>query len=301
MKKPEQNPLTLFGEEEEQSPVQLRDGKWLQARLDCLCKEYFSDLPAGLPIRIVFGTPSLHLLGSIRSRNGECILRLSGLYRWMEVPEWVVDATIVHELAHYVHGFGSGLERMHTHAHRGGVVDAELERRGLVGMSRNAKQWRSQHWMAMYERFYGPGKIEEKSDSDPYSYWFSLPVCQNRRTLEEVNQILLIIAQRVGLYKPPFKCTWLAAKVTHRYRCYYFNEVKELRIHPLISSLKVPASVLWYDIAYWLCWEMGIRKTADRYRKIQWLIGERRTRMALKWISGPGRYWFEKAIVWYLT
>ncbi len=300
MKKPEQTPLNLF-DEEEQSPAPLRDETWLQARLDALCKEHFSDLPAGFPIRIVFGAPSLHVLGSIRPRNGESLIRLSGLYRWIEVPEWVADATIVHELAHYVHGIGSGLERLYPHAHRGGVVDAELERRGLGEMSRKAKQWRSQHWMALYERFYGPSKIEEKGSSDPYNYWFSLPICQNRRTLEEINQISVYIAQRAELTRPPFKCTWLAAKETHRHRCYYFSEVRELRIHPLISSLKVPVSVLWHDIAYWLCWEMGIRKTADRYRKIQLLIGERRTRAALKWIGGPGRHWLERTLKWYLA
>jgi len=44
----------------------------------------------------------------------------------------LVDATIVHELTHYLHGFSSPIEQKFRTAHAGGVVVKELKKRGFT-------------------------------------------------------------------------------------------------------------------------------------------------------------------------
>ena len=65
------------------------------------------------------------------------------------VPEYVLDATIMHELVHYFHGFGSNKERKHRHPHRGGVVDNELEKKGWKELVDNGDKWLNENWPSL--------------------------------------------------------------------------------------------------------------------------------------------------------
>ncbi|HEV2471285.1 MAG TPA: hypothetical protein VGS41_01385, partial [Chthonomonadales bacterium] len=103
-----------------------RTEAWAAARLQALWVGHFSDVAKGFPITTVFARRALHRFGSITARNGRTIITLNRLFADPAVPEYVVDGTIAHELAHYAHGFGSGLPRLYRDPHRGGVVENEL-------------------------------------------------------------------------------------------------------------------------------------------------------------------------------
>src|SRR5579862_1320251 len=130
----------------------VRDDAWLTERVRLLWENHFADAPRGYPIVTRFGIRARYRFGSIAARKGQTIILVNRLFAHEFVPAYVVDATLGHELAHYVHGFGSGLPKLYADAHRGGVVDQELERRGLGTVGLRADQWREQHWSAFYER-----------------------------------------------------------------------------------------------------------------------------------------------------
>ncbi len=124
--------------ESDRGPVLVRDAEWLAERVRLLWENHFADVPTGFPITTRFGTRAQYRFGSISAQNGKTLILLNRLFADPFVPTFVVDATLAHELAHYAHGFGSGLPRLYAHAHRGGVVDKELEKRGLGELSARA-------------------------------------------------------------------------------------------------------------------------------------------------------------------
>jgi hypothetical protein len=62
----------------------------------------------------------------------------------------VLVVTIAHEVAHYAHGFGSPLPRLHEHPHANQVVTHELEKRGLGNALQQCLTWIDQEWFAFY-------------------------------------------------------------------------------------------------------------------------------------------------------
>lgn len=122
-----------------------RTPAWLEDKLARLVR-FFPELGPGEQIVIRFGRRCRRRLGSLRLEGGTPLITLNGLYRHPFVPDYVVEATIAHELVHKVHGFGSPGPRLKRYPHRGGVVDRELERRGLDYITSLSKQWIDEHW-----------------------------------------------------------------------------------------------------------------------------------------------------------
>src|SRR5579863_2915308 len=114
--------------------MEQRDELWLQQLLDDTWDRYFADVPQDNIVRIEFGKRAKRQLGSIRLDRRDptvSIITMNGLFRSPEIPEFIVTATLVHELTHYAHGFNSPLARKHAHPHAGGVIRAEYAERGL--------------------------------------------------------------------------------------------------------------------------------------------------------------------------
>jgi predicted metal-dependent hydrolase len=68
------------------------------------------------------------------------------LFKDTEVPEYVVQATIAHELAHYAHGFHSPIEQKFEKPHQGGIVHRELDNRGGKKLEQMSKKWLKEQW-----------------------------------------------------------------------------------------------------------------------------------------------------------
>lgn len=112
---------------------QIRDNNWLISRLDHLWNTYFSDIPQKNKVFIRFGRASKYRFGSIRMSNKDKSSRIliNGMFRDTKYPMEIIDHTIAHELVHYMQGFSSPHPKMHAYPHRGGVIDKELNARGL--------------------------------------------------------------------------------------------------------------------------------------------------------------------------
>ncbi|MBI3495244.1 hypothetical protein HY065_01305, partial [Candidatus Berkelbacteria bacterium] len=78
--------------------------------------------------------------------NPRTYITITGYFRSPEVPEYVVDGVLAHELSHYAHGFYSPHARQFRHPHKHGVVDKELTRRGLGGIVKRQKRWLKMNW-----------------------------------------------------------------------------------------------------------------------------------------------------------
>src|ERR1019366_3793437 len=107
-----------------------RDDRWLQGLLDRTWDMYFADVPQVNDVRIEYGRRAKRRLGSIRIDPADrttSIITMNGLFRSAEIPEFVVTATLVHELTHYAHGFNSPHMQKQAHPHAGGVMRREFE------------------------------------------------------------------------------------------------------------------------------------------------------------------------------
>ncbi len=235
--------------------IEIRSDAWLSERIDLLWKVHFSDVPRGYPIVTRFGSRARYRFGSIATRKGCAVILVNRLFSDSFVPTYVVDGTLVHELAHYAHGFGSGLPRLHEHAHRGGVVERELETRGLVELMRRADAWRDANWEAFYARECDDlsSRRMERQQGDT-ARWRAFLCREGARSEAELAQWLLLLAPRFG-YTPaqlPFRVVWLLATPRQNGLSYLYSRCGEVRVHALASHPRLPIAVLQYEIAYWL-------------------------------------------------
>ena len=63
------------------------------------------------------------------------------MFKDEKIPTAVVDHTLAHELVHYAHGFSSKKTRLHKYPHAGGVVQREMEERGVGHLNKAYKAW----------------------------------------------------------------------------------------------------------------------------------------------------------------
>ena len=157
-----------------------RDNNWLQYLLDEIWDEYFSEVDQNNIVRIEYGRKAKRRLGSIRidpSDMETSIITINRIFSQEEIPEYVVRATIVHELSHYAHGFNSPLVQKKNHPHAGGVMKREFAERGLLELYLKQKSWLRQHWPEVVARNFTARTITRKSVLKkrlqiPKPFWF---------------------------------------------------------------------------------------------------------------------------------
>lgn len=131
----------------------MRNNAYLKRKLDALWQSYFSDVVKTNKVDIEFSRRAVKRLGSIRrchypgEEGFDTLIYINGHFKDEAIPEYVIDATICHELAHYAHGFSSPLPKLSPFPHRGGVVDRELERRGLGELLKKETDWLQKNWI----------------------------------------------------------------------------------------------------------------------------------------------------------
>jgi hypothetical protein len=132
--------------------MQTRDNSWLEERLAQIWYRYFADIEQPNEVSIHFGRRSSTRLGSIIREPGPnkpSIITITGYFKDEKVPPYVVDSTIAHELVHYAHGFHSPHPQLYRYPHQGGIVDKELQKRGLGSILRSQKAWLKQEWLGI--------------------------------------------------------------------------------------------------------------------------------------------------------
>lgn len=143
----------------------MRDNRFLEEKLDGIINKHFSDVSISNNVRIKFGRKAVKRLGSIRrirkrglrgliAKNMDTEITLSGYFRAPEVPEYVIDAVIAHELCHYFHGFSSPLPQLYEHPHKGNIVEKEMLKRGLDMTLSQHKSWIDKEWFPYIKSLY---------------------------------------------------------------------------------------------------------------------------------------------------
>jgi predicted metal-dependent hydrolase len=150
----------------------MRDDTWLFAKMDRIWDEYFSDIAQENDVNIKFGRRARQRLGSIKQetrtildlvdRYRKTIITINGLFRDPAIPEYVVEATIAHELCHYAHGFSSPIPRKFSSPHQGGVVTKEMRERGLEEILRKQKKWLNESWTDYVTNNIGPASRKRR-------------------------------------------------------------------------------------------------------------------------------------------
>jgi hypothetical protein len=275
----------------------VRDDRWLADRLNIIRTVHFGDVPNGYPIEIRFGTRARYRFGSIAARNGKTIILINQLFADSRVPDYVIDSTIAHEMAHYAHGFGSGLPRLYTDPHRGGVVDKELERRGLAGVTQRSEEWREAHWETLYSQRCADLESRRESRQDASSaQWQQVLGAPTARSEQELRERLHGVLKRIGVAAGSrvFEVGWLEASTKQCGTSYWFHRTGTVRLHGLLADRRVPDCVVEFELVYWAMrhrvggsWpaihmalkQAGFGSTADealRWRRSSWTAFRRR-------------------------
>lgn len=234
------------------TPV-MRDNHWLEARLQHLWTTYYSDVTRCFPIKVTFGPRARYRYGSIYSVGKQCHILINRLFAHPDVPMYVVEATLAHELAHYVHGYGSGLKKLYPHPHRGGVVEKEMEKRGCLFLEDQASEWRRTHWQNFYASQATDATARrqerEKRDRTRWDMYLNTPGFRSQETLQTRLDSLSLA---FGFEKAPFKVEWLHASVRRNGLSYRFVRDEAIKLHATLADPSVPAAVVDYELSYWL-------------------------------------------------
>ncbi|HSX14335.1 MAG TPA: hypothetical protein VLE72_00270 [Candidatus Saccharimonadales bacterium] len=157
----------------------MRDERWLHQLLDETWDSYFSDIPQDNIVRIRFGRKAKTRLGSIMVDHKESdvsIITINGLFRDPEIPDYVIQATIFHELSHYAHGFNSPIKQQHAHPHAGGVMRTEFSQRGAIKLYKDQKSWLKSHWRGIvlnnFDKKLAKTSVVRKTTKVPNPFWF---------------------------------------------------------------------------------------------------------------------------------
>lgn len=149
----------------------VRDNKYLENLLYDLWENNFCDVARPNLVAIKFGKHSKRQLGSIRlikdrgsferyvkkyklnsdifDNKTVSLINVTRYFSYDYVPEYVIKATVAHELCHYTHGFSSPLEKKYRYPHQGGIIQKELNSRGLLVVYTDSKKWIKDNWLSV--------------------------------------------------------------------------------------------------------------------------------------------------------
>ncbi len=149
----------------------MRDNKFLENLLYDVWENSFCDTPRKNLVVIKFGKYSKRQLGCIslarkgtkikslmKSKEEEydvqdeksiSVITITRYFKDDIVPEYVIRATIAHELCHYAHGFSSPLEKRYSKPHQGNIINKELKKRDLLEEQRIADKWLKENWLTV--------------------------------------------------------------------------------------------------------------------------------------------------------
>lgn len=154
-----------------------RDQEWLENLLADIWYNHFIDVEQIYEVKIKYGRKAKQRLGSIsldRVDPNISVITINPIYQDLEVPEYIVKATVVHELTHYAHGFNSPHGQKHRHPHSGGVIRKEFAERDLEDLYLQQRKWLKENWPRIVEKHFGPQlpKVRYRGRTVRSPWWF---------------------------------------------------------------------------------------------------------------------------------
>ncbi|MBT3690877.1 hypothetical protein HOG16_01375 [Candidatus Woesearchaeota archaeon] len=129
----------------------MRSDLWLQLRLEKIWNVLMPEVKRLNSVNIKFKGNWKTKFGHIKKqKDGSTEIVINNLFRNEQVPEFIIDTTIAHELIHYMHGFHSPLPKQFIHPHQGGIVDRELKNRGFGFLLKLEKDWIKNKWWTTF-------------------------------------------------------------------------------------------------------------------------------------------------------
>jgi len=133
--------------------MHMRDDSFLAGRLNQIWSMLFPEVERKNNIIIKFKGKWKNKFGHIKLlRNKSTEIAINSHFKSQEIPEYIIDLTIAHELVHYMHGFNSPLEKRFKHPHKGNIVNRELISRGFGSMLKKEKEFVKSFWPGFIEK-----------------------------------------------------------------------------------------------------------------------------------------------------
>lgn len=132
-----------------------------------LVRENFSKHEISNLLCVRWGKPWKSKLGHIKPfKNTEfgSLIEINSVLNDPRVPEFVVEATLLHELIHYFQGFGSNKPRQRRHPHRGGSVQNEMARFGWTQIQQKQDEWVKQNFFHLWKQNRGKQTAKEQNE-----------------------------------------------------------------------------------------------------------------------------------------
>ena len=129
----------------------MRSDIWLENRLDTIWKTVIPEIEKQNIVKIKFKGNWKTKFGHIkRLKDGSTEIAINNLFRDKQIPDFIIDTTIAHELVHYMHGFHSPLPRLYKYPHQGNIVNKELNKRGFSFLLKLEKEWIKNKWWSIF-------------------------------------------------------------------------------------------------------------------------------------------------------
>jgi hypothetical protein len=139
---------------------------YLSKKTADLIRENFSTKEITNLLVVKTGKRWKRTLGHIKTLNNKdygSVIEINPLLFDNDVPEYILDYVIMHELTHYFQGFASNQERKHKHPHKGGIVEKELARLGWKEIQEKSDKWIKENWAKiLIKNNINPRKIKKR-------------------------------------------------------------------------------------------------------------------------------------------
>jgi hypothetical protein len=130
----------------------MRDNTWLESRLEKIWQVLMPEIQKKNKVIILFKGKWKNKFAHIKKlKDNTTEIAINALFRYPEVPDFILDTTIAHELIHYMHGFQSPYKKQFKYPHKGGIVDKELKKRGFSFLLELEKEWIKNKWEKTYK------------------------------------------------------------------------------------------------------------------------------------------------------
>ena len=130
-----------------------------------LCREYFPQKQISNLLVVRWGKAWQTKLGHIKpyQQNTQfgSLIEINAVLNDERIPEFVVEATILHELIHYFQGFGSNQPRTQRHPHQGGVIEKEFAKFGWQEIAQKQDTWIHANFARYWKEFEQKNKTKQ--------------------------------------------------------------------------------------------------------------------------------------------